>query len=200
MCGRYRLSRRAEVLAAYDAEYESVDWDARYNIAPTQNVPVIRPLQEILRITHQHVFDQVGAVQEINVEPGSPIVEDVAILGSSLRVCLQCVRASEGDIANQETRFWTGWAEHTVTTCVSVWPEQTRPEASRYRANRPYSNGCFRNSANLPDRGAYTTSLQTLKHGAVPDAAKARHFAAPDNSVLGYGGVNVVKVVTVLRR
>jgi putative SOS response-associated peptidase YedK len=42
MCGRYRLSRRAEILAAYDAEYEGVDWDARYNIAPTQSVPVIR--------------------------------------------------------------------------------------------------------------------------------------------------------------
>ena len=42
MCGRHRLSRRAEILAAYDAEYEGVDWDARYNIAPTQNVPVIR--------------------------------------------------------------------------------------------------------------------------------------------------------------
>jgi putative SOS response-associated peptidase YedK len=42
MCGRYRLSRRAEILAAYDAEYEGVDWDAHYNIAPTQNVPVIR--------------------------------------------------------------------------------------------------------------------------------------------------------------
>ncbi len=42
MCGRYRLSRRAEILSAYYAEYEGVDWDARYNIAPTQNVPVIR--------------------------------------------------------------------------------------------------------------------------------------------------------------
>jgi putative SOS response-associated peptidase YedK len=42
MCGRYRLSRRAEILAAYDAEYQGVDWDTRYNIAPTQNVPVIR--------------------------------------------------------------------------------------------------------------------------------------------------------------
>jgi putative SOS response-associated peptidase YedK len=42
MCGRYRLSRHAEVLAFYYAEYEGVDWGARYNIAPTQNVPVIR--------------------------------------------------------------------------------------------------------------------------------------------------------------
>jgi putative SOS response-associated peptidase YedK len=43
MCGRYRLSRRAEILASYFyAEYESIDWEARYNIAPTQAVPVIR--------------------------------------------------------------------------------------------------------------------------------------------------------------
>lgn len=43
MCGRYRLSRRAEIFASYFyAEYEGMDWDARYNIAPTQSVPVIR--------------------------------------------------------------------------------------------------------------------------------------------------------------
>jgi putative SOS response-associated peptidase YedK len=43
MCGRYRLSRRAEILASYFyAEYEGIDWEARYNIAPTQSVPVIR--------------------------------------------------------------------------------------------------------------------------------------------------------------
>ena len=42
MCGRYRLSRHAEVLAFYYAEYEGLDWEARFNIAPTQNVPVIR--------------------------------------------------------------------------------------------------------------------------------------------------------------
>ena len=42
MCGRYRLSRRAEVLAAFDAAYEDMDWDAHYNVAPTQQVPVVR--------------------------------------------------------------------------------------------------------------------------------------------------------------
>jgi putative SOS response-associated peptidase YedK len=52
MCGRYRLSRRAEVLAAYYAEYEGVDWDAHYNIAPTQTVPVVRqdPSQPLVAI------------------------------------------------------------------------------------------------------------------------------------------------------
>ena len=43
MCGRYRLSRRAEILTSYFyAKYEGLDWEARYNIAPTQTVPVIR--------------------------------------------------------------------------------------------------------------------------------------------------------------
>lgn len=43
MCGRYRLSRRKELIEEY---FESApwdeDWNPRYNIAPTQPVPVIR--------------------------------------------------------------------------------------------------------------------------------------------------------------
>jgi putative SOS response-associated peptidase YedK len=43
MCGRYRLSRRKRLVEEY---FESVsseeDWSPRYNIAPTQPVPVIR--------------------------------------------------------------------------------------------------------------------------------------------------------------
>jgi putative SOS response-associated peptidase YedK len=42
MCGRYRLSRSKEVLAEhFDVEPDD-DWQPRYNIAPTQSVPVIR--------------------------------------------------------------------------------------------------------------------------------------------------------------
>jgi putative SOS response-associated peptidase YedK len=43
MCGRYRLSRRKEIIEEYfgsDPWYD--DWSPRYNIAPTQLVPVIR--------------------------------------------------------------------------------------------------------------------------------------------------------------
>lgn len=44
MCGRYRLSRRKQIVEEYFdvAPGEEEDWDPRYNIAPTQNVPVIR--------------------------------------------------------------------------------------------------------------------------------------------------------------
>jgi len=43
MCGRYRLSRRKQII---EEHFDSVDWQddwsPRYNIAPTQPVPVIR--------------------------------------------------------------------------------------------------------------------------------------------------------------
>jgi putative SOS response-associated peptidase YedK len=43
MCGRYRLSRRKQILAEhFDAVPFEDDWIPRYNIAPTQPVPVIR--------------------------------------------------------------------------------------------------------------------------------------------------------------
>jgi len=43
MCGRYRLSKRKQIIEEY---FDTVDWQdnwsPRYNIAPTQTVPVIR--------------------------------------------------------------------------------------------------------------------------------------------------------------
>lgn len=43
MCGRYRLSPRKQVVEEYfDVASELEDWNPRYNIAPTQSVPVIR--------------------------------------------------------------------------------------------------------------------------------------------------------------
>jgi putative SOS response-associated peptidase YedK len=43
MCGRYRLSRRKQLLEeTFDTSPWDDDWSPRYNIAPTQRVPVIR--------------------------------------------------------------------------------------------------------------------------------------------------------------
>ncbi|PYX18901.1 MAG: hypothetical protein DMG82_27210 [Acidobacteria bacterium] len=43
MCGRYRLSRRKQIIEEYfgSAPWDE-DWNPRFNIAPTQPVPVIR--------------------------------------------------------------------------------------------------------------------------------------------------------------
>jgi len=43
MCGRYRLSRRKQVVEEYfDTVAGEEDWTPRYNIAPSQPIPVIR--------------------------------------------------------------------------------------------------------------------------------------------------------------
>jgi putative SOS response-associated peptidase YedK len=43
MCGRYRLSRRKQIIEEqFEAQPWDDDWSPRYNIAPTQQVPTIR--------------------------------------------------------------------------------------------------------------------------------------------------------------
>jgi putative SOS response-associated peptidase YedK len=43
MCGRFRLSRRKELIEEYfDTDPSDVEWSPRYNIAPTQFIPSIR--------------------------------------------------------------------------------------------------------------------------------------------------------------
>ncbi|MGE5055127.1 MAG: SOS response-associated peptidase [Acidobacteriota bacterium] len=54
MCGRYRLSRRKQIIEEYfDAADWQDDWSPRYNIAPTQPVPVLRqhPREPIRQIS-----------------------------------------------------------------------------------------------------------------------------------------------------
>jgi putative SOS response-associated peptidase YedK len=53
VCGRYRLSRRKQIVEEYfDSVSGEEDWAPRYNVAPTQSVPVIRqnpkePIREL---------------------------------------------------------------------------------------------------------------------------------------------------------
>ena len=43
MCGRYRLSRRKQIIEEhFDSISGEEDWIPRYNVAPTQPVPIIR--------------------------------------------------------------------------------------------------------------------------------------------------------------
>jgi putative SOS response-associated peptidase YedK len=54
MCGRYRLSRRKQIIAEnFDCAPWDDDWNPRFNIAPTQQVPVIRqhPKEPIRQIS-----------------------------------------------------------------------------------------------------------------------------------------------------
>jgi putative SOS response-associated peptidase YedK len=42
MCGRYRLSRCKQLIQEYFDTADQVDWESRYNIAPSQSVGIIR--------------------------------------------------------------------------------------------------------------------------------------------------------------
>jgi putative SOS response-associated peptidase YedK len=42
MCGRYRLSRRKQLIEEYFDTTDECDWEPRYNIAPSQSVGIIR--------------------------------------------------------------------------------------------------------------------------------------------------------------
>src|SRR5664279_599060 len=42
MCGRYRLSRRKQMIQEYFDTTHEVDWKPRYNVAPSQQVGIIR--------------------------------------------------------------------------------------------------------------------------------------------------------------
>lgn len=55
MCGRYRLSRRKQIIEEYfDVSPWDDDWSPRYNIAPTQPIPVIRqhPKEPVRQISY----------------------------------------------------------------------------------------------------------------------------------------------------
>ena len=57
MCGRYRLSRRKQIIEEhFDAISDAEDWTPRYNIAPTQAVPVVRqhPSEPTRHLSQMH--------------------------------------------------------------------------------------------------------------------------------------------------
>src|ERR1035438_6690607 len=79
MCGRYRLSRRKQIIEEhFDSVSGEEEWTARYNIAPTQSIPVIRqnpkqPVRELslvrwglIRLIPSWAKDSSAAAKMIN--------------------------------------------------------------------------------------------------------------------------------------
>ena len=42
MCGRFRLGKGREALKKFFGAYNDIEWEPRYNLAPTQDIPVVR--------------------------------------------------------------------------------------------------------------------------------------------------------------
>ena len=75
MCGRYRLSRRKQLVEEYfDTVSDEPEWAPRYNIAPTQPVPVIR--QNPTEPSAGDVFDAMGPDSVLGEEllSGPPMI------------------------------------------------------------------------------------------------------------------------------
>jgi putative SOS response-associated peptidase YedK len=98
MCGRYRLSRRKQLVEEYfESAPSDDDWSPRYNIAPTQPVPVIRqnPKEPIRQIATMRwglipswAKDTSGAARMINARSETAHTLPVFREAMKLRRCL----------------------------------------------------------------------------------------------------------------
>jgi putative SOS response-associated peptidase YedK len=98
MCGRYRLSRRKQTIEEqFEAQPWDDDWSPRYNIAPTQPVPVIRqhPKEPVRQISTMRwglvpswAKDTSGAARMINARSETAATKPAFREAMKLRRCL----------------------------------------------------------------------------------------------------------------
>jgi putative SOS response-associated peptidase YedK len=98
MCGRYRLSRRKQIIEEqFDTADWRDDWSPRYNIAPTQFVPVVRqhpkePIRQLSLMRWGLVpswsKDTSGAAKMINVRSETAHILPAFREAMKLRRCL----------------------------------------------------------------------------------------------------------------
>jgi len=98
MCGRYRLSHRKQIIAEhFDTADWQDDWSPRYNIAPTQTVPVIRqnpkePIRELslMRwgLIPSWAKDTSGSARMINARSETASIKPAFREAMRLRRCL----------------------------------------------------------------------------------------------------------------
>src|SRR5450631_2229909 len=70
--------------------------------------------EKILVIAYQYSFDQVGMIEEINMDPRGAIIENVAVLSRPAGECRQRIGTGQRHVANGETRFGAGRAFHAT--------------------------------------------------------------------------------------
>ena len=147
MCGRYRLSRRKQIIEEYfDCDPCGEDWSPRYNIAPTQPVPVIRqhPKEPVRQISIMRwgliphwAKDASGAASTINARSETAASKPAFRDPLKFRRCLipadgfyewaktakgkqpYCFEVNDGELF-AFAGLWDGWRDSTgqwVKTC-----------------------------------------------------------------------------------
>src|SRR5439155_8848944 len=86
MCGRYRLSRRKQIIEEHFASFsDEQEWEPRYNGAPTQSVPMpcYPPMARLARVQGTAKIKLVktadGRVKSADAVEGSPLLTKAAI-------------------------------------------------------------------------------------------------------------------------
>jgi putative SOS response-associated peptidase YedK len=155
MCGRYRLSRRKEILEEhFDAADWRDDWSPRYNIAPTQHIPVIRqhpkePVRQIstLRwgLIPHWAKDASAAANTINARSETAATKSAFRDPLKFRRCLipadgfyerrrttskqpLCFEVNEGELF-AFAGLWDGWGDPTRQWLKSCSILTTTPNA-----------------------------------------------------------------------
>jgi putative SOS response-associated peptidase YedK len=147
MCGRYRLSRRKQIIEEhFDTADWQDDWSPRYNIAPTQPVPVIRqnPREPVRQISTMRwglvphwAKDASGAAGTINARSETAATKPAFRDPLKYRRCLvpadgfyewkrtptskqpYCFEVNEGELF-AFAGLWDGWKDPSgkwVKTC-----------------------------------------------------------------------------------
>jgi putative SOS response-associated peptidase YedK len=147
MCGRYRLSGRKQIIEEYfeSADWKD-DWSPRYNIAPTQQIPVVRqqPTEPIRQISlmgwglvPNWAKDASGAARMINARSETAQTLPAFREAMKLRRCLvpadgfyewqrrgsakqpYCFEVDEGELF-AFAGLWDGWKDangNWIKTC-----------------------------------------------------------------------------------
>jgi putative SOS response-associated peptidase YedK len=106
MCGRYRLSRRKQIVEEYfDSVSGEEDWTPRYNVAPTQLVPVIRqnpkePVRELSLVRWGLIPSWAIAAKMINARSETAAVKPA--FRDALKSC-RCLIPADGFYEWQKT-------------------------------------------------------------------------------------------------
>jgi len=155
MCGRYKLSRRKQILEEhFNSDSGEDDWTPRYNIAPTQPVPFIRqnpkePLRELSLMRWGLIpswsKDQSAAARMINARSESASTLPAFRDALKSRRCLipadgfyewmrtgkvkqpYCFEVSEGGLF-AFAGMWDRWRDATGKTVVTCAILTTKPK------------------------------------------------------------------------
>jgi len=156
MCGRYRLSRRKQIIEEhFDSVSGDEDWTPRYNIAPTQYVPIIRqnpkePRRELSLVRWGLIpswaKDASGAAKMINARSETAATLPAFRDAFKLRRCLipadgfyewartrpsrqpYCFEVNEGQLF-AFAGLWEGWRDPSGTWIKTCTVLTTAPNA-----------------------------------------------------------------------